>query len=368
MKIINLVFKKAFPVLVFSILFASCKGDKDVDQTQNAIEFITLDNKKIANVTIKNGTILLGKSDKEGNYVLDKKKLKLNSTLVFEHEDFITRYIINNKNTLGAVYMKPRNEAIRIDSKEGKKITTKSNVSIEIPENAFSQNGKPYSGEVDITISSIDANNFFDIRSAPAPFIAQNSTTGELVPLTSYGIVEVLATTPKGTPLDLIDGINLPISIPVTIKETPEKVNLYELNTETGYWDLSGVLTNTNNFLVGEVTSVNSSWNADDPCSSTLVCVRIKIEYAGGVNNPCYGARTGAQGLSYQGHDGDYFADASGYVQFSVCPNSAFELQNCFLPCSCPNGGGYRNTKMIDLSTVTMPTTGCYDLGTWTIP
>ncbi len=132
-------------------------------------------------------------------------------------------------------------------------------------------------------------------------------------------MVEILASIPKkNLSLELNSKTPIKIAFPITIENTPEKVNLYEMNVETGYWEQTDILINENDVLLGEITSVNSSWNADQPCGEELICVELQVIYTNG--DP--GCGITAKGLSYQGSDGHYQPDFNGFIEFMVCPGS----------------------------------------------
>ncbi len=140
------------------------------------------------------------------------------------------------------------------------------------------------------------------------------------------------------------------------------------MDVETGYWEQTDILINENDIPLGEITSVNSSWNADQPCGEELICVELQIIYTNG--DP--GCGITAQGLSYQGSDGHYQPDFNGFIEFMVCPDSTFQLGACLTLCCvdpddycCSNP--YVYTTTIDLSTLPPNPNGCINLGVWTI-
>jgi len=331
-----------------------------IDPTGNTV---TVGNEPVSGVRILRNEVEIGTSNTEGSFDLKEANLKAGEVLTFEHSDFITVTKVLSDDSMLTIFMKKRAASVRIDTRRENKIALEQGGYIVIPANTLGVNDRPYRGKVDVQASYVDVTNSFDLRSAPGSYIAQGENG--LYPLTSFGMIEVVATIPgKDVELDVVKGESVEVAFPVlSPRDTPDKVNLYEFDLATGYWELVGVLENQGNVLLGEVTSVSSALNADEPCSEALICVRIEVVFTNG--NP--GCGVGAEGLSYQGFDGIHSIGADGHVDLMVCPDSVFELQSCFPLCiPCP---GPVYTTTIDLSTVTDPPgpDGCIDLGVWTI-
>lgn len=331
----------------------------------------TSENQPIANVTVKNGTQVLAVSDSEGYFAFKGAPAAEGDVLTFEHSGFITVSKVIAADTKLIIWMKKRAESVIIDSKEGGIVKLERGGNLRIPANAFTLDDRSYNGPVEITASYVDVTNRNEVRSAPGSYIARDTITRELVPLTSFGMVEVTAVIPEANrELELRRERPIQASLPILTETTPRRVNLYELDRDSGYWILAGQLTSFQNTLLGEITTVNSTWNADDPCSDALVCVKVEVIFQNG--NP--GCGVGAEGITYQGFDGIHSIGPDGYVELMVCPDSVFELGACWLLCCgpgvpssdpCCNNPQHRTT--IDLSTVTMNPNGCTDLGTWVI-
>lgn len=374
-------------IVLLALIMLSCEKESQVDLTGNTksiyansnrdftnseVYILASNNIPIGNVKIKNNNDIIGITNEDGYAVL-RTNVRIGSVLSFENENFITVSKIINEDTKLVIKMKERSQSITFDSNRGYKASLRSGVSIKIPDNAFNYNGIAYSGPVEMSITYINVTNPNEAQSAPGSYIAFNRERDNLYPLESFGMVEITAKIPRSDmELELRDRINIPISLPIIDNETPDRVNFYELDTETGYWIQKGILVSTGETLTGVITSVNSAWNADDPCANSLVCVKVKVVFTNG--NP--GCGVGATGVSYNGFDGIHTIDANGYVQLMVCPSEVFELGACWILCCgpgvpltdpCCNNPQERTT--IDMSTITtLPgPDGCIDIGTWTI-
>jgi len=372
-----------FVIMSLMITMMSCNDDSTTDfdaridvqtsenlifertaRATNKIGYITSQNgEPIQNVKIKNGDRVIGMSNDDGSFSIEESRLGEGDVLTFENEEFVTVSKVIRKNMMLAISMKKRVDVMQIDTRITNQIEVGNGGRIVIPANVLGYNNERYSGVVNIQATHIDVTNSFDLRSAPGSYIAQGNNG--LYPLTSFGMIEIVATIPEeNIRLDIVEGEIIQVEFPILQEiNTPETVNLYNFNMDTGYWVQTGVLINTGATLLGELTTINSAWNADEPCADALVCVKLKVEYT---NGDFFGCGVSAQGLSYQGFDGAYFPDANGYVSLMVCPNSAFELLACKPQCEpCPHW----YSTIIDLSTVTTPPDpdGCIDLGTWSI-
>lgn len=372
--------------LVLSVLFISCGQDvNSPSETSNKTmplaskAFLNSDgyvrtpeNYPISGVVIKKGKEIIAKSDKEGYFTIEDTTLKEGEILSFEHSEFISVTKVISSDSKLIIWMKERGEGRILDSRKGGRIALEKGGEVRIPQNAFSFRGAPYEGEVEIRASYIDVTDANEVRTAPGSYIAFDERQNNLVPLTSFGMVEITAVIPEiEAPLELSKGRSISVILPILTEETPDTVNLYEFDAAVGYWVLEGELRNIENTLQGEITSVNSAWNADEPCSETLICVKVKVIFQNG--NP--GCGVGATGVSYQGFDGLHSIGADDYVELMVCPDSVFELGACWLVCCgpgtspsdpCCNNPQYKTN--IDMSTITINPSGCTDIGTWVVP
>lgn len=324
----------------------------------------------LSNVKVeKNGNILT-KSNKEGFFKLNEKEIRIGDVLIFEKDGYVSLVRVYKKNLKISLIMKKRDKTVYFDSNEKYSLKLESGLELSIPQRAFVLDGKDYRGKVQFVATYFDASKRADLISSPALFIAEDNQGNGNIPLSSFGIVDILTLSSENRPLQLNKNISISVKFPIISDNTPSKVNLYSLNTKTGFWALEGVLNNINNQLQGEITTVNRAWNADDPCADQLVCIKVNVQFTNG--NP--GCGIGATGITYQGFDGLHSPDINGDVQLMVCPNSVFELGACWVTCCgpgvplsdpCCNNPQYRKT--IDLSTITINPTGCTDIGTWVV-
>lgn len=294
-----------------------------------------------------------------GEFTIPEGLIPEDATLSFTHPEYVSVLKNLSPNLKLDIFLTPKGETIQIDGAAPQKVFFAESGSLSIPAKTFQlATGQIYTGPINLSVSFVDVSDSRQIRAAPGAFVAEDDQ-GNQRPLQSFGMVELEANTPEGRPLEVRPGASIEISIPLIMEDTPQEVNLYSLNEETGLWDLEGTLTNDGNRLLGEITNTGA-WNADQPCADSLICVKVKIEDP---NN--LGCGVAAEGLSYAGFDGLYTPDADGYVYLNVCPNSVFELQACFPLCiPCP---GPVYTAVIDLSTIPINPSGCTDIGVFVL-
>jgi len=333
----------------------------------------TSENWPISGVAVSKNGVDIAKTNKHGFFVIEKRTvLELSDVLRFEHPSFVTTTKVLRSDSKLIIWMKKRGEATVFHSRRDQTIALEKGGHVNIPSDAFTLYGKPYAGSVEIRASYIDVTDRNEVRSAPGRYVAYDERRNELVPLNSFGMIEITAVVPrKNTPLELVEDRAIAVAFPILAESTTDRVNLYEFNAEKGVWVLEGSLQNIDNTLQGEITSVNSAWNADKPCSQALVCVEVEVLYQSGY----LGCGVGATGLTYQGFDGIHSPGPDNHVELMVCRDSVFELGACWLLCCVPgvplsdpccNNPQYRTT--IDMGIITLATSGCTDIGTWVVP
>jgi len=327
----------------------------------------------ISGVAVSVNGVDIATSNKHGFFVIKKTSVfELSDVLRFEHPNFVTTTKILRSDSNLIIWMKKRGETTTFNSRREQTIALEKGGHVNIPSNSFTLYGKPYTGSVEIRASYIDVTDRNEVRAAPGRYLAYDERRNELMTLNSFGMIEITAVVPwKNIPLELREDRAITVAFPILAESTTDRVNLYEFNAEKGVWVLEGSLQNIDNTLQGEITSVNSAWNADEPCSQTLLCVEVEVLWQS-VN---FGCGVGATGVTYQGFDGIHITGPDNHVELMVCPNSVFELGACWILCCgpgvplsdpCCNNPQYRTT--IDIGTITLNPAGCTDIGTWVIP
>jgi len=213
-------------------------------------------------VVLKNG-ITIARSASNGFFVI-KGGLQEGDVLRFENPNFVTTTKVFRSDSNLTIWMKKRGEKREFYSGRGESIRFGKGGRLTIPRDAFSLSGKPYNGRVEIRVSYIDVTDRNERRAVPGRWTALDGYIKQIV-VSSYGMLEITAVDPRrNRQLELQEHRRIEVSFPIIV-ETTYLVNLYELNTEDGFWVLKGSFNNVKNSIRGEITSVNSAWNAALP-------------------------------------------------------------------------------------------------------
>ncbi len=181
----------------------------------------------------------------------------------------------------------------------GGTVSTTSGGNLDIEQNTLvdSQNNV-YSGLVDVSLTVFDSTDENDADAFPGEFLGVDST-GEEVPLKSYGFMDISIADSMGNDLQLADGETADIEIPVPDSmqsEASSMVNcpLWYFDTDTGMWQQEGQGTydSTSGTFSASVSHF-STWNFDVAYPRAFISGRV-VNSTGapvaGANVRCWGA------------------------------------------------------------------------------
>lgn len=199
------------------------------------------------------------------------------------------------------------------------------------PGSAFSlSNGNAPTGNVRITTTLFDPSS--DPAIMPGGFQTRDSD-GTVNYLESYGAIGIEASDTAGNSVDLANGVNATIRIPVAsgvdLSAAPQLINLYRLDEALGFWIEDGQATldtsGAQAFYQGLITRLGT-WNADVPYTPMTI--------TGCVNNaqgqPVANARVTTAGRDYIGSSFAY-TDAQGRFAVPAQPNSTVLVSSTVL-------------------------------------
>jgi len=333
---------------------------------------------------IENAELLIGGlttfTDQEGMFVIRDLEIDTDYVLQIEQADYVSvvrRLRFSTADSLSINFpMIARNKPRRFNASDSLSMTSEDSVEVTMRPNSLrTMAGDPYRGVVDLSVTFINPKEPNVIVAAPGALVSDDSLT-----LETFGMLEIYAATPEGDRLELASERPITISLP-NISRLSNDVGLYYLDITSGFWFRDSILRldKQSNKLLGEVTSISTALNADEPCATNSVCVTIRVVDNNG--NPEVRA-VAAKGLSYDGFDGFYVTDNAGFANFNVCPNEVFQVYDDIIPCCdgsaipgtpehdfcCVNGGQVKG-PIIDLSTVVLdPPPNCTLLGDVTFP
>ena len=187
--------------------------------------------------------------------------------------------------------------------------------------------GAAASGEATAMVTVLDASK--DPSVMPGDLEQWNAETGEAEPIESFGAMNVEFSAANGNRLNLAEGKQARISIPLASgrrpEDSPESIPLYYWSDETGYWVEEGtaVLQETANGEWAYTGNVGhfSTWNADLAFESVIMkgCVQDRS------GKPVKDAKVTARGKDYVGSS-KATTDASGQFEIEIRPESEVEL------------------------------------------
>lgn len=171
-----------------------------------------------------------------------------------------------------------------------------SKASVKIPENALiDQSGQIYRGTVNVALTPFDPTTPAGLAAFPGEFKGINRD-GELVPIESYGFMDITPRGEDGKPLQLAPGQTAEIAIPIApslLAQAPDTMPLWYYNTEDGQWHEEGVMVRDGPVYRAKVSHL-SIWNCDVSYDRSYVIGRV-IDCSE-TGNPVKGARVTIQG------------------------------------------------------------------------
>ena len=155
-----------------------------------------------------------------------------------------------------------------------------SNASVTFPTSAFAKtDGTPYTGTVTVEAAYLDPNDLSTANRMPGDLRATTSE-GLSRLLVTYGMMSVELFDNAGNQLQLADGQNATISLPVTgdaANTAPESIPLWYFDEATAQWIEEGTATLQNGSYVGEVSHF-TFWNCDIPTEYIRLCGTVIFE------------------------------------------------------------------------------------------
>ena len=195
---------------------------------------------------------------------------------------------------------------------------------ITIPANALvDSSGHPFSGNATVSFTSFDPTNDAERNAFPGDFTGHTSS-GEDIPILSYGFFDISVKDANGNELQLAPGQTAAFSIPIPadIQGTaPSTMPLWYFNESNGRWEEEGTVTKNGNAYVGSIPHF-SVWNNDVGYSRSYVRGRVAC-----FGVPVQGARVTFKGVSPRNcwDSGESSTPADGTFRVPVDANSVVD-------------------------------------------
>ena len=244
--------------------------------------------------------------------------------------------------TIGAV-----DKTDSFSASSGGTVTASSGGSINIGTNALEDSqGNVFSDIVKVSMTVFDPTDDEDANAFPGEYLGISSS-GEKVPIKSYGFMDISVTDNDGNELQLANGKSATINIPVPTSMQSEAASmgtfpLWYYDTDTGYWqeDGQGTYDSGTKSFIGTITHF-STWNFDVAYPRAYISGRV----VDAVGDPVQGTEVTCWGRGWK-----YSRWASG--ESSTAADGTFTR----IPVECSVIFKYKASK------------GGYDSSTYTIP
>jgi uncharacterized protein (TIGR02145 family) len=225
-----------------------------------------------------------------------------------------------------------KNIAGSFDAALGGQVTLEG-ITVNFSSNSISLNGQPFSGNVNVTINSIDPSDTWNMsQQMPGSLVGANGQQLDI--LRSLGMAGIQLTDDSDQELQLLEGSSATIRFDVPtslLTDAPSTIPLWHYSENQGYWMREGEATLNGTAYEGEVTHF-SFWNCDDPFESVLISLTLDTDAFGGANFPVSGAYVTITSAAYGTTWG--LTSSEGIVSGLVPANELLEVS---VNVSCDN-------------------------------
>lgn len=250
--------------------------------------------------------------------------------------------------------MVAQNNIQTFNATQAKTISLQSGAKVDFPANAIKNlDGTPYTGQVNVAIDHINPDDENFSLLIPGGDLRAYTAQGENAQLYSYGMLNVELKDNGGNYLQLADGKEATLSIPVpsnTEITSPATIPLWYFDENKGVWIEEGRAKLQNNIYTGTVTHF-TPWNIDIPL---IDLARVKGKFVDCEGNPVKGFRLRVGQSHIFGDNGGDFEQtipamgvASELTVYSFIQKKYFDLNISIPPLT--------NNQVYDLGTVKLP-------------
>lgn len=185
--------------------------------------------------------------------------------------------------------------------------------------------GNAYTGPAKISVTAFDPSTASGHKAFPGNFEGVQAD-GEVIPFRSLGFVDITPTTPEGVPLQLREGAEAEIEVPIgpsLLASAPDTLPLWFFNTQDGQWHEEGVAVRSGNIYRSKVRHF-SIWNCDVGLRRAWVIGRVINCTEDG--RPVKGARVTIQNVFAGWSSGESSTPDDGTFRIPVNANEPVNL------------------------------------------
>ncbi len=232
------------------------------DENGQALEGITISYSRETYTTDENGYFRI-KNIKAGTE---------GGILVFQESGYFNNYKFFipelNETSFVRVRMIPKSNPENFNAENGGIVNINGGGSIVFPPNAIKveASGAPYNGEVSVYTHWYNPEGPYLEQSMPGD-LRGLSADGQLVQLSTYGMMAVELFSSDNQKLNLADDTTATLKFPLpesTKSHAPETIETWSLNEQTVYWEEESTAQLDGDFYITEVSHF-SFWNCDVP-------------------------------------------------------------------------------------------------------
>ncbi|MDP5188760.1 carboxypeptidase-like regulatory domain-containing protein [Rheinheimera baltica] len=277
----------------------------------------------------------------------------------FASRSDVARTSENNAETTMSIALLAADVVTTFDASAAAVISdTNSAMQVSLPASAFvTSEGLPATGSITAALTNVDASS--DPAIMPGYYLATNPQTGNVQAIESFGAINAQFTDASGKALQLAQGVDATIRIPVAERADtpPATIPLMHFNQQTGIWDVEGEATlqideMSRPYYLGSVSHF-STWNADVLFESVRI---IGCVFESDSSERLANVRIVADGTDYIGRSVTY-SNSEGEFDIAVRPNSQVLL-------SVRDADGQSNTRIIDVGTTDYDLENCLAVST----
>lgn len=260
-------------------------------------------------------------TNNQGYFALAQIPENPNTVVNFRKDSFVpntkTLHTRVGESSFLEVEMSPGAAAANFDSVQGVNANNGSARVIIPPDSLVLPDGRPYSGPAKISVTPFDPSTPEGHKAFPGNFLGVQAD-GEVIPFRSLGFVDITPTTPDGTPLQLKEGAEAEIEVPIggaLLNSAPDSLPLWFFNTQDGQWHEEGVAVRSGNIYRSKVRHF-SIWNCDVGLRRAHVIGRVVNCGEDGL--PVKGARVTIQNVFAGWTSGESSTPADGTFRIPV--------------------------------------------------
>lgn len=258
----------------------------------------------MSNVTVSIGDQITRTND-QGWFSIASVTPGSSKLMTFQREGYVTNYRVGNVSQGSSVFTEVTlceiDEVETINGADGGIVTVFDGGSVEIdPNSLVNSQGQPFAGTAHVSITTFDPSDEEQVRAFPGEYLGID-TTGQLVPIRSFGFMDISVVSQTGERLQLAQGKNATISIPVPLSmqadaSTLGTCPLWYFDSSTGTWHEQGLGTYDDMLgcFTAQITHF-STWNFDIRYPAAYLSGRVVDSNS----NPVQGAQVACWGTGW---------------------------------------------------------------------